>query len=300
MDLDRGSFQSMIDNLYDGLYFVDQNRTITYWNKAAARISGFSAAEVLGKSCFDNILNHVDAAGNQLCFGGCPLEKTIADAQPREGEVYLHHKDGHRIPVSVRVSVLTNDAGEVIGGIELFTDISNRSANELRLTELEQMARLDRLTQLANRNHLETELQMRFEEKKRYHVSFGVLFMDIDHFKNFNDTHGHAVGDEVLKYVAKTFVKNSRPFDLYGRWGGEEFLGIIRNITARDLENLGNRLRLLVASSYLAHEGEKLHVTISLGATLVKEGDTINTLMKRADSLLYRSKSSGRNRLTRG
>ena len=249
MDLDRGSFQSMIDNLYDGLYFVDQNRTITYWNKAAARISGFSAAEVLGKSCFDNILNHVDSAGNQLCFGGCPLERTIADAQPREGEVYLHHKDGHRIPVSVRVSVLTNDAGEVIGGIELFSDISNRSANELRLKELEQMARLDRLTQLANRNHLETELQMRFEEKKRYHVSFGVLFMDIDHFKNFNDTYGHAVGDEVLKYVAKTFVKNSRPFDLYGRWGGEEFLGIIRNITARDLENLGNRLRSLVASS---------------------------------------------------
>lgn len=300
MDLDKGSFQNMIDNLYDGLYFVDQSRTITYWNKAAARISGFSATEVLGKSCSDNILNHVDADGNQLCFGGCPLKKTIADAQPREGEVYLHHKNGHRIPVSVRVSVLTNQAGEVIGGVELFTDISNRSSNELRLKELEQMARLDRLTQLANRNHIETELQMRFEEKKRYHVPFGILFMDIDNFKKFNDTYGHAVGDEVLKYVAKTLVKNSRPFDLYGRWGGEEFLGIIRNITGRDLENLGNRLRLLVEASYLAHDSEKLHVTISIGATLVKEGDTIATLINRADSLLYQSKNSGRNRLTKG
>lgn len=300
MDLDKGSFQNMIDNLYDGLYFVDQSRTITYWNKAAARISGFSATEVLGKSCSDNILNHVDADGNQLCFGGCPLKKTIADAQPREGEVYLHHKNGHRIPVSVRVSVLTNQAGEVIGGVELFTDISNRSSNELRLKELEQMARLDRLTQLANRNHIETELQMRFEEKKRYHVPFGILFMDIDNFKKFNDTYGHAVGDEVLKYVAKTLVKNSRPFDLYGRWGGEEFLGIIRNITGLDLENLGNRLRLLVEASYLAHDSEKLHVTISIGATLVKEGDTIATLINRADSLLYQSKNSGRNRLTKG
>lgn len=300
MNLDESSFQRMIDNLYDGLYFVDQNRTITYWNKAAEKISGFTAAEVLGKSCSDNILNHVDTDGNQLCFAGCPLQESIADTQPREGEVYLHHKDGHRIPVSVRVSVLTNEAGKVIGGIELFSDISNRSANELRLKELEQLARLDRLTQLANRNQIETELQMRFEEKKRYHVPFGILFMDIDHFKQFNDTYGHAVGDEVLKYVAKTLIKNSRPFDFYGRWGGEEFLGIIRNITGRDLENLGNRLRLLVEASYLAQGEERLHVTISIGATLVKEGDTSDTLMKRADSLLYQSKNSGRNRLTKG
>lgn len=300
MDLDQGSFERIIENLHDGLYFVDRTRTITYWNKAAARISGFPAAEVLGKACSDNILNHVDGDGNQLCFGGCPLEKTIADAQPREAEVYLHHKDGHRVPVSVRVGAVTDESGEVIGAVEVFTDISSRSSYELKLKELEQMARLDRLTQLANRNHMETELRIRFEEKKRYHVPFGVLFMDIDNFKRFNDTYGHAVGDEVLRYVARTLVRNSRPFDLYGRWGGEEFLGIVRNITGRDLEHLGNRLRLLVESSYLAHGEEKLNVTISLGATLFKEGDTVDTLIERADRLLYQSKNAGRNRLTRG
>lgn len=300
MNLDKGSFQSIIDNLYDGLYFVDQERTITYWNKAAEKISGFAAAEVLGKSCFDNILNHVDADGKQLCLGRCPLERTIADSEPREGEVYLHHRDGHRIPVSVRVSVLTDDKGKVIGGIELFTDISNHSANELRLKELERMALLDRLTQIANRNHIETELQIRFEEKKRYHVPFGILFVDIDHFKQFNDTYGHDVGDEVLKYVAKTLVKNSRPFDLYGRWGGEEFIGIIRNIDRQNLEHLGNRLRSLVETSYISQGNKQLHVTISIGATLVDEGDTMDTLIKRADILLYESKMSGRNRLTSG
>lgn len=300
MDLDQGSFEKIIENLHDGLYFVDRTRMITYWNKAAARISGFTAAEVLGKPCSDNILNHVDSDGNQLCFGGCPLAETMTDAKPREAEVYLHHKDGHRVPVSVRVGAVTDETGEVIGAVEVFTDISNRSSYELKLKELEQMARLDRLTQLANRNHMETELQIRFEEKKRYHVSFGVLFMDIDNFKRFNDTYGHAVGDEVLRYVARTLVRNSRPFDLYGRWGGEEFLGIVRNITGRDLERLGNRLRLLVESSSLAHGEEKLNVTISVGATLFKEGDTVDTLIERADRLLYQSKNAGRNRLTTG
>jgi len=198
------------------------------------------------------------------------------------------------------VGAVTDETGEVIGAVEVFTDISNRSSYELKLKELEQMARLDRLTQLANRNHMETELQIRFEEKKRYHVSFGVLFMDIDNFKSFNDTYGHAVGDEVLRYVARTLVRNSRPFDLYGRWGGEEFLGIVRNITGRDLERLGNRLRLLVESSSLAHGEEKLNVTISVGATLFKEGDTVGTLIERADRLLYQSKNAGRNRLTTG
>jgi len=162
------------------------------------------------------------------------------------------------------------------------------------------MALVDRLTQLANRNHIETELEMRFEERKRYGVPFGILFMDIDHFKRFNDTYGHDVGDNVLRYVAKTFIENSRPFDLYGRWGGEEFIGIIRNITAKDLENLGNRLRLLVEASYILDGNNQLHVTISIGATLVKQGDTVDTLLKRADDLLYRSKMSGRNRLTKG
>jgi len=124
--------------------------------------------------------------------------------------------------------------------------------------------------------------------------------MDIDHFKNFNDTYGHDVGDEVLKFVANTFTSNSRPYDLFGRWGGEEFLGIIRNISEQDLERLGNKVRTLIETSYIIHENEKLHVTISIGATLVKADDNIESLIKRADTLLYKSKAAGRNRLILG
>lgn len=300
MRLQEDSFRRIIDNLHDGLYFVDKDRVITYWNKAAERISGFRAEEVVGRSCSDSILTHVDGEGNLLCHGMCPLAACIDDGKPREAEVYLHHKNGHRIPVSVRISTLTDRDGDIVGGIELFTDISNQDANRLRVRELEKLALLDNLTQLANRNFIEREIQSRFEEKKRFNVPFGILFMDIDHFKRFNDTYGHDVGDAVLKFVANTLVANSRPFDLYGRWGGEEFIGIVRNINEADLKNLGNRLRSLVENAYIDHEGERLRVTISIGATLVGGGDTIESLFKRADTLLYRSKSAGRNRLTIG
>jgi diguanylate cyclase (GGDEF)-like protein/PAS domain S-box-containing protein len=300
MDITRTSFADIVDNLYDGLYVVDRNRIITYWNKAAERISGFSAQEVVGKSCSENILTHVDNEGNSLCLEKCPLAAGIADGKRREAEVYMHHKDGYRIPVSCRFGVLRDDENNVIGGVELFTDISNQKVRESRIKELEKIAMLDKLTQLPNRNYLDKEIERRFEEKKLYSIPFGILFMDIDHFKKFNDTYGHDVGDMVLKFVANTLVGSTRTSDVFGRWGGEEFIGILRNINHQDLETLGNRVRVLVENSYIIHGNEKLHVTISVGATLGRDDDTIDSLLKRADTALYKSKSAGRNCLTIG
>jgi diguanylate cyclase (GGDEF)-like protein/PAS domain S-box-containing protein len=300
MMLDRESYNNIFDNLYDGLYFVDRNRVIQYWNKAAERISGYPAEEVVGRSCSDNILTHVDGDGNNLCQGMCPLAKTITDGVARQAEVFLHHKDGHRVPISVRVSTLTDKEGGILGGVELFSDISNFKFIEMRVKELEAMALLDNLTGLANRNYLQKEFLMRCEEQKRFGIHFGVLFMDIDHFKILNDTYGHDAGDRVLKLVGTTLVSNSRPFDVFGRWGGEEFIGIIRNVTHQQLEHIGNRVRVLVNSSYITLENCKLQVSVSIGATLVRENDNMDTLLKRADTLLYESKREGRNRLTIG
>ena len=300
MTLNDDSFKRILDNLHDGLYFVDRKRVITFWNKAAERISGFTAAEVVGKSCADNVLTHVDGHGCALCTGICPLAETMCDGKLRQSDIYLHHKDGHRIPVSVRASPLTDAAGQIVGGIELFTDISHQAVNELRIIELERLALLDGLTQLANRTYVEREIHGKFEEMKRFDQPFGCLFMDIDHFKSVNDRFGHDVGDEVLKFVARTLVANARPFDVYGRWGGEEFVGIIRCIGEKDVERLGNRLRSLIETSYVMHEGRRISVTMSIGATLFRKTDSMESLVKRADELLYRSKQEGRNRLTLG
>ncbi len=298
--LSKDAFVSIVENLHDGLYFVTKDRIITFWNKAAEKITGYSADEVVGKSCSENVLTHVDGDGNNLCAGMCHLAETISDGKPRDAELYLHHKDGHRVPVSVRVSTLRDKDGTILGAIELFTDISHQAANKLRIKELEKLALLDNLTQLANRNYIEKEIQGMFEEKKRLNIPFGILFIDIDHFKQFNDQYGHDLGDKVLKLVANTLIANTRPFDLYGRWGGEEFVGIIRDTDREKLELLGNRISSLIQNAYLLHDNEKLQVTISIGATLADENETIDSLMKRADALLYKSKSCGRNCLTIG
>jgi diguanylate cyclase (GGDEF)-like protein len=124
---------------------------------------------------------------------------------------------------------------------------------------------------------------------------FGVLFIDIDHFKKVNDTYGHNTGDKVLKMVATTLSCNIRTTDFLGRWGGEEFVAIIPNLKQEQLVHLANKLRHLVAGSQLQLERSAVRVTISIGATLAQEEDSVETLVERADQLLYQSKTSGRN-----
>lgn len=294
------AYRKIIDNLRDGVYIVDRDRRIVYWNKAAERISGFSAEDVIGRGCAENILCHLDDTGANICRGECPLAATIKEGTPRDAEIFLHHKNGHRVPVSVRITALHDQDGKVIGGVEIFSDISSKAADEQRLKELEKLALLDSLTQIANRHYLERELEARLEEMSRYGIPFGVVFMDIDDFKMVNDRYGHDTGDRVLQFVAGTLGVNSRPFDLYGRWGGEEFVGIARNVLASDLRLMGQRLRKLVEKSFLVVDGQNLRVTISIGATMASAADSISSLIQRADALMYQSKAAGKNRLTYG
>ncbi|HDQ04949.1 MAG TPA: PAS domain S-box protein [Deltaproteobacteria bacterium] len=117
MILDKLSYKAIVDNLYDGLYIVSKERIIRYWNKAAEKISGFSAAEVIGKTCSDRILTHVDDESNDMCGGLCPLVMTANSGQTCEAELFLHHKQGHRVPVLVRTTPLTDENDAIIGVI---------------------------------------------------------------------------------------------------------------------------------------------------------------------------------------
>ena len=112
-------YKNIIDNLYDGVYFVDQDRVITYWNKGAERITGYQRDHVLGKSCSENILNHVTEDGLELCSGHCPLASCMDDGSIREADVYLHHADGHRVPVLVRAAPLREEYGRIFGAVEI-------------------------------------------------------------------------------------------------------------------------------------------------------------------------------------
>jgi len=225
----------------------------------------------------------------------------MEDTFPREAEVFFHHRRGHRVPVSVRTTPLEDDEGNVVGGIELFAEITPEENLRERMAELERRSLLDHLTRVPNRSYLDLELAALFTLWKKSGVPFGVLFFDIDHFKRFNDNHGHDIGDMLLETTAKTLVSAVRPFDVIGRWGGEEFIGLFPNVEKETLASIGERLRSAVEATWIEADGQQLSVTVSIGGTSSVEGDSsAAALVKRADTMMYRSKQDGRNRVTVG
>ena len=297
--MDDGFYRGLLNSISDGIYFVDRDRKIVFWNRGAEAITGYDRSEILESHCHSGKLRHLDQEGNDLCSGKCALAQTIEDGQSRAEELFLHHREGHRIPVSVRVSPVRDGNGAVVGAVEVFQDISSRIVDIERIEQLQKMAFLDDLTGIASRRYLEMRLRDRFAEMDRYHWTFGILLIDIDHFKRVNDTYGHIVGDRMLKMIAKTLSASTRSLDLVGRWGGEEFLALIASVDADHLASIGNRYRILVEQSSLPIPGETpLRATISVGGTLARKEDSADSLLERADKLMYRSKSSGRNHLS--
>jgi diguanylate cyclase (GGDEF)-like protein/PAS domain S-box-containing protein len=292
-------YKTLLDNLSEGVYFVDRDRRISYWNKAAEELTGRSAAEVLGFCCADNILVHTDDAGTSLCLSGCPLAAAMMDGQSHQAEVYMLHKDGHRVPVAVNVIPIRDEAGKITGAVETFTSNSRHLELEEQVARLEQLSLIDELTRAGNRRYANITLDTRLNELKRYNWPFGMIMIDIDDFKRVNDTFGHGIGDEVLKMITRTITGNMRnPGSLFFRWGGEEFVILASNVESEQLFDLAERMRILVATSALFVGHDDVRVTISIGATLAQIEDDAVTLARRADELMYRSKAGGKNMTT--
>jgi diguanylate cyclase (GGDEF)-like protein/PAS domain S-box-containing protein len=293
-------YKDILDNLSDGVYFVDSQRKITYWNKGAERITGYRSAEVIGKSCADNLLVHVDGTGCQLCLSGCPLTASMEDGNLHEAPVFLRHAQGHRVPVFVRVSPLYDEAGTIVGAVESFSDNTLVINIQQQLDEMTLEVNQDALTGIANRRAIDNYLRASLTEVQLQGLPGAILMLDIDHFKRINDTYGHSAGDQVLRTLVNTVSSNLRAGDSIGRWGGEEFLVVLRQIGQAHIFQVAEKLRVLIASS-VAHVGEEqVNLTVSVGATQLREQDTPEGVIERADRLLYASKEAGRNRVTVG
>lgn len=290
----------LLDNLSEGVYFTDTKRRIQYWNGGAEQITGYNAVEVLGHCCADNILMHTDTEGISLCQELCPLAATMADFENRTARVYLHHKEGHRLPVIVTTAAIRDEKGELVGGLETFHDATMEMSALAQVEELTTQALLCPLTGVGNRRYAEQVLETKFHEMNRSASSLGIIFIDIDHFKLINDTYGHGIGDVVLKMVARTLANAMRTYDFLARWGGEEFIAVLPNLDHRSLGSFSERLRALVEKSSATFNDEGVRVTISLGAVVAQPLDELEQVINRADALMYQSKRDGRNRATIG
>lgn len=290
-------FPDIINNLHDGVYIVNTNREILFWNDSAQKITGYSADEMLGMPCQFSKLNHIDEGGHPLCVVGCPLFHTLEDGLQRQDQVFVRHKDGYRIPIHVNVFPIRRD-NKIIAAVEIFTQNSPTVYEDDLISKLSDSAMHDPLTQLPNRRYLESFLSHKIEDFQRFGRPFAVLFADIDNFSHFNNNYGHDIGDAVIKNVAESIKRTVRHTDLVGRWAGDEYVGIYSITDSSDLPVIGERFRQLMQNTEVICDTKVLNISVSVGITAVLPGDTINTIVERADSLMYHSKESGKNIVT--
>jgi len=290
--LAREMLHGLMEETADGVCLMDSGRRIRLWNHAAEVITGFAACEVLGAQCSEGLLVHVNEEGESLCGRGCPVEKALTSGCGDETMAYLRHRRGHRVPVRIRTMVMERASGGPLV-LEVFSEMSGRPLVESRLEELRDQAHRDPLTGLANRRALEERLESAAVDKRRHGVSFGVILLDLDGLKAINDTWGHPVGDRALQVLAETLHSSGRSTDTWGRWGGDEFLGLVRFADSDDLVRVGKRMVGLVGSSAVLLEDQELPLRVSAGGTVAAAGEASSDTIARADRLLYSCKKRG-------
>jgi diguanylate cyclase (GGDEF)-like protein len=188
--------------------------------------------------------------------------------------------------------------GLLMGLVVLFfRQLVKKLAEARRL--LETLATTDPLTGLSNRRQIMARLEEECERIQRGGIGLSCIMLDVDHFKQVNDTYGHQQGDEVLKMIASQARASLRAYDVVGRYGGEEFIVLLPETDLETAQAVAERLRMAIQASALLRTatGHPQPTTVSLGLTQWRSGDTVDTLIHRADEALYRAKANGRNRI---
>jgi len=288
-------YKQMLDHIGEAVYFVDRDRKILYWNRAAEEITGYPADEVVGSYCQDEILDHRDEFNRPLCAEQCPLVACMQLGRSVEKRVFLKRRDGLRLPINVRVAPITDAGGEIIGAVEVFHDVSSEMEIERINEELKELVRVDALTGIPNRLALDEAIEREYQRFLRYETPYTLIFVDIDFFKEINDNFGHQVGDKALRWFAGRLTQSLRRSDLVGRYGGEEFLVLL---AATDLEEgvkIAEHLRSHLMEDRFPETGAP--VLASFGVAEMCRGENAATLIDKADQAMYRAKQQGRNRV---
>lgn len=260
---------------------------LIYTNPAFERITGYRQEEALGRNC--NFLQNGDRDQPAI------EELRQALREQREGRAVLrnYRKDGRMFWNELLIAPVRDESGKVTHFVGIQNDVTERKNYE---NQLEHQANYDALTELPNRNLSQDRLGQALSYARRHGRDLAVMFIDLDHFKNINDSLGHNIGDLLLKLVSARLAGCVREGDTVARQGGDEFAVILSEIAAEEDATVVARKILKVIAEPFTIEGHELHVTGSIGIALhPKDGEDSQTLLKNADAALYRAKDMGRN-----
>ena len=284
--------QILMDNLPGMAYrcLYDPDWTMKFVSQGCTKLTGYEPDELVNNRVTSYAALVSDASNQQL------FEQVRVALEKEESfslEYEVTRKDGSRIWVWERGRGVQEDVGSLhLEGIIL--DISDRKVLE---TELEQMATRDPLTGLLNRREMSRVLDEELQRARRYQRPMAVLWVDFDHFKDVNDTYGHAAGDSVLRAISRLLLGSVRSVDSIGRFGGEEFVIVLPEMDLEEAQETAERLRRKVAEEpQPLGNGEAVPLTISVGVAVYPDhGQTASTLCAAADKAMYLAKDRGRN-----
>lgn len=289
------NYELILSSLGEGVYGLDLNGNTTFVNPAACKILGYQETDLIGKP-MHQMVHYAYPDGKAYPRERCPMYGAFKEGKvTRVDNEVLWHKEGHAIPVRY-TSTPIYESHVVQGAVVTFLDTSK----EKQATEaLEYLAHFDSLTNLPNRrsflNELEATLSSIHQDKSR----FAVIFIDVDNFKNFNDQHGHELGDKLLASMAEKFTQVMKGIGFLARIGGDEFAGIIESLTSlNDLSGFIENL-LRCGREAVLIDGHRMNPSISIGVAVYPEGGhDAKTLLKHADIAMYRAKEQGKDAFT--
>jgi len=277
----------VFSNVAEGIVIADGELNILRVNQAFSEITAYSSEDVLGQDLCEFMTQ-----GDSESFGE-ECRKTLIAEGVWNREVLFRSKTGGLFPTLQHISVVRDSEGGVAQLICLFSDISEEKKAEERLQKL---AHYDVLTGLRNRVSFSEILEHAVSLANAQGQQVALLFMDLDHFKNINDSMGHPAGDTVLREVARRVSGEVREEDTVARLGGDEFVILLENLKDPELAaNVADKLIKAMRPTFIV-EGKKLNITISIGISLQQEDcNDPTSLIKNADSAMYHAKEAGRN-----
>jgi diguanylate cyclase (GGDEF)-like protein/PAS domain S-box-containing protein len=279
-------FRSLFEQSMDAIYVVEYDGSSMQANRAWMELFGYTANDLATLNIIELYANPADREH---------LLRKIAQTGVVADEVKFKKKDGTVFDCARTVTARRDSNGNIVAFQGIMRDITSERRDH---DELQRLASYDMLTGLLNRRALLGRLEEWMQHVERYGGKFSVMMLDLDHFKRVNDTYGHQVGDHVLARTAEVLQRGLRQTDFVGRYGGEEFLVVMPHTTSAGARVVAERVRTLMQRTRIENSpGKSFTVTVSLGISARRQGDTIDSLVGRADEALYIAKANGRNRV---
>jgi diguanylate cyclase (GGDEF)-like protein/PAS domain S-box-containing protein len=284
MELKRAA--RVFESSQQAIVLTDAELNFVSVNPAFVEMTGYSADEVLGKS------TSLLSSGRHSAEFVAAVRQAIVSDDRWQGELWNRRKSGEIFPVWLTLSVYRDAANKVQNYVGIATDISERLAAQ---EHIRQLAYFDSLTQLPNRRLLQDRAEQALASADRENTKVALLFVDLDHFKTINDSLGHSAGDQLLTEVANRLLGCVRRMDTVARLGGDEFVVLLSEATLEGTVEVARKILEVIARPCWV-ERHELGVTPSLGISLFpQDGRNFETLLKHADTAMYRAKEAGRN-----